>query len=206
MFGRNSYCTSLWVTLFHFFHGFLRLAWETIYGKLSLRSWRYCKRPRNKVLDKRAAKPRGEWGEGLWNISESLSPFSSKSNLGRFGNLKVLMLQDKNTLQKRSVSHIVVKIASLSCWKVLIVIMAWIVIYLPKRTFQAFPGFAKALGQFEIRQQIKMNATRFMVTNNRLPKSTIKAETVEKKKILKPLSPKLFLRLNYFGLNLLLTL
>ena len=31
----------------------------------SLRSWRYCKRPRNKVLDKRAAKPRGEWGEGL---------------------------------------------------------------------------------------------------------------------------------------------
>ena len=32
---------------------------------LSLRSWRYCKRPRNKVLDKRAAKPRGEWGEGL---------------------------------------------------------------------------------------------------------------------------------------------
>ena len=31
----------------------------------SLRSWRYCKRPRNKVLDKRAAKPRGEWGEGV---------------------------------------------------------------------------------------------------------------------------------------------
>ena len=31
----------------------------------SLRSWQYCKRPRNKVLDKRAAKPRGEWGEGL---------------------------------------------------------------------------------------------------------------------------------------------
>ena len=35
----------------------------------SLRSWRYCKRPRNKVLDKRAAKPRGEWGEGLWNTA-----------------------------------------------------------------------------------------------------------------------------------------
>ena len=33
--------------------------------RVSLRSWRYCKRPRNKVLDKRAAKPRGEWGEGL---------------------------------------------------------------------------------------------------------------------------------------------
>lgn len=85
--------------------------------------------------------------------------------------------------------------------------MEWIVIYLPKRTFQEETGrFANALGQFAIRQQIKMNATRFMVTDNRLPKSTIKAETVEKKKILKPLSPKLFLRLNYFGLNLLLTL
>lgn len=109
------------------------------------------------------------------------------SNLGRFGNLKVLMLQDKNTLQKRSVSHIVVKIASLSWWKVLIVIMEWIVIYLPKRTFQEETGrFANALGQFAIRQQIKMNATRFMVTNNRLPKSTIKAETVEKKKYLNP--------------------
>lgn len=145
------------------FFTFLRLARETIYGKLKF------------------------------------------SNLGRFGNLKVLMLQDKNTLQKRSVSHIVVKIASLICWKVLIVIMAWIVIYLPKRTFQEETGrFANSLGQLAIRQQIKMNATRFMVTNNRLPKSTIKAETVEKKKYL--LSPKLFLRLNYFGLNLLLTL
>ena len=36
-----------------------------VWRAYSLRSWRYCKRPRNKVLDKRPAKPRGEWREGL---------------------------------------------------------------------------------------------------------------------------------------------
>ena len=42
----------------------------------SLRSWRYCRRARSKVLaaeplsgGKRAAKPRGEWGGGLWNTA-----------------------------------------------------------------------------------------------------------------------------------------
>jgi len=47
-------------------------------------------------------------------------------------------------------------------------------------------SFRQRLGSIRKRQQIKMNATRFMVTNNRLPKSTIKAETVEKKKYLNP--------------------
>ena len=99
---------------FHFFHGFLRLALETIYGKLKF------------------------------------------STLARFGNLKVLMPQDKNTLEKRPVSHIVVKIASLSCWKVFIVIMEWIVIYLPKSTIQKETGrFANALGRFANDKKLK---------------------------------------------------
>ena len=50
---------------------------------LSLRSWRYCKRPWNKVLDKRAAKPRGEWGEGLWNTA-CQKTWSCKVSLGKY--------------------------------------------------------------------------------------------------------------------------
>lgn len=145
MFGRNSYCTSLWVTLFHFFHGFLRLAWETIYGKLKF------------------------------------------SNLGRFGNLKVLMLQDKNTLQKRSVSHIVVKIASLSCWKVLIVIMELIVIYLSKKTFQKETGrFANGLGRFANDNKLKWMPPDLWSQTTAYRSQRSKQKQLRKKKYLNP--------------------
>ena len=42
-------------------------------------------------------------------------------------------------------------------------------------------SFRQRLGSIRKRQKIIMNATRFIVTNNRLPMSSIKAETVEKK-------------------------
>ena len=60
--------------------------------EFSLRSWRYCKRPRNKVLDKRAAKPRGEWGEGLWNTSLSKTLFRGRLQYRQLRRLNRIVL------------------------------------------------------------------------------------------------------------------
>ena len=47
----------------------------SIHSILSLRSWRYCRRARNKVL---VAEPQEASGEAARNISKSPSPFSSR--------------------------------------------------------------------------------------------------------------------------------
>ena len=66
----------------------------------SLRSWRYCKRTRNKVL---AAKPRGEWGVGLLKYHNR---FVRKRRRNSFGGLRTEILRLRPRLYGEKLSRV----------------------------------------------------------------------------------------------------